>query len=38
LPTAEANQFIRQWSVELKARSFAVDLPSWRTIPIAGCR
>jgi superfamily II DNA or RNA helicase len=29
LTTAEAQQFLRQWSGELKARSFAVDLPTW---------
>ncbi|MEA2734548.1 MAG: hypothetical protein QOE14_999, partial [Humisphaera sp.] len=29
LLTVEANQFLRQWSVELRARSFAVELPSW---------
>ena len=29
LSTPEAQQFLRQWSAELKARSFAVDLPAW---------
>src|SRR5687768_1991673 len=29
LSTHEANQFLRQWSIELKARSFAVEVPSW---------
>ncbi|MEO6435986.1 MAG: SNF2 helicase-associated domain-containing protein, partial [Tepidisphaeraceae bacterium] len=29
LSPAEAQQFLRQWATELKARSFAVDVPSW---------
>jgi hypothetical protein len=29
LSAPEAQQFLRQWSAELKARSFAVDLPAW---------
>jgi hypothetical protein len=29
LSTIEAQQFLRQWSAELNAQSFAVALPSW---------
>jgi SNF2 family DNA or RNA helicase len=29
LTTPEAQQFLRQWSIELRARSFSVDLPLW---------
>jgi hypothetical protein len=29
LSPSEAQQFLRQWSAELRARSFAVDLPAW---------
>jgi superfamily II DNA or RNA helicase len=29
LSTAEAQQFLRQWSAELKAKGFSIELPSW---------